>query len=218
MHKFSFPITLSTIREFCHPDPSHDLHEPAMIAGTLHAGNSRIAIRSERGLWLPSDFPSTPPAVASRFAKLPWNGLPAASPEWVPLDLHRGDIFARGKIRPWTEKLTISPSPVWQVAQSSLIRLSHLQLLAMLPGAEIYAGPAALHAPIYVRFSGGGISIVPRDPRLKDHSRSFLKPQFHPLKKSERIARSSTPSPSWGQPPPPEPPLDNWPPIDTSET
>lgn len=202
---FAFPLLAGDIAEFCHPSPASPLHLAHFHDGELTAGNGHIAIRAARGRWMASDFTPPPPEFTKRLASLPWHRFPAPSPEWRALDDIRGAIYAHAAIAPWTgSRHSPTPCPVWRIGGHHRIRLSHLQLLARLPRAEIYAGTAREPDPIFIRYNGG-TAILPHNHALNSHSRDIFAPQYHPLD-GYRIERSANARPSFSNH------LKNWPP------
>jgi hypothetical protein len=207
---FPYPLQIGALESFCHPDPCHVYAKPAYHDGQALAGNGFILIRVSRGLWMPSDFEAPPAGFMTRFQAAPWKALDPESPEWRSLDEIKGDLFRFGQKGAWLNE-KCAPSPVWRVGGSFLARQTHLQMIARLPRCEILLG----QGPLHFRFSGG-IGILANDPKLKLSSFSVFAPQYCPLNGHE-IKRSKTPPPNFGKPPPPEPTLDDWPPVDASD-
>jgi hypothetical protein len=214
---FGFPHGIGTLEAFCHPSAANALAHPLPLAdGEMGAANGYLAIRIERGRWMPEDFPLlAEDAALARFLALPWGAAPdAQSAEWRALDDVRGDIYRNAPISPWTDKHKPTPCPVWKVGGGFLARLSHLQLLARLPRIEIYAGEMSAARPLYFRFTAGR-GMIAQDRRLTTHSRELFKPAYHPLH-GHRIARHAPAKPGnfLNQPAPvPEQPIDDWPPA-----
>jgi hypothetical protein len=213
---FLFPLRAGDIACFCHPDPTHDLAQPHFIDGDLSAGNGYLAIKATRGLWLESDFTPAPYEAKERISNLPWHNVPEADhPEWRKLDDIRGILYQYGSIHPWTDKHKPTPSPVWRVAQQHLIRLSHLQLIARLPAAQIYCGHLTATSPAFVRFNGGSL-IIPLNRSLQAYSRDIFAPSYDVFT-GERKTRYVPPKTSYVPKPIPEPAIEDWPPTDTTE-
>lgn len=214
---FLFPIRAGDIALFTHPDPEHLLHSTHFLDGDLTAGNGYIAIRAHRGLWAENDFPPASYDFRERLGNLPWHSIPpATSPEWRSLDDIRGDIYARAIIHPWTNKHRPTPSPVWRIGTHHRIRLSHLQLLARLPRAQVYAGTALREEPLYIRFNGG-IALMPPNRRLETQSREIFPAQFDRLQGYRKERTAPLPWTEQNKPDHRQSHLKDWPPIDTSE-
>jgi hypothetical protein len=214
---FLFPIRAGDISLFCHPDPSTGLDKPHFVDGDLCAGNGFIAIRARRGLWLESDFEKPDPSFLNRLGNLPWHLTPdPQDPEWRSLDDIRGQIYRNAPIALWNDQGRRHPSPIWRVAQSQFIRLSHLQLIARLPGAKIYAGDLIRLQPIYITFVGGTV-ILPYDQAIpQDWSFDIFKPTYH-LIDGTRDKRTNRVAPCFVPPPKPEPAIDGWPPAEPQD-
>lgn len=213
---FQFPIRAGDIEEFCHPDPDHVLGKPYMIAGELTAGNGYFAIKAARGLWMDSDFTPAPAEAIERFSNLPWHSFPdPKSLEWRNLDDVRGDIYRFATIKPWTEQHKPTPTPIWKVGASHLVRLSHLQMIARLPGCRVYCGLNARFSPLFFTFNGGSL-IVPLQKNLTTSSWQIFAPIYDPMtgKREERRAPAKF---NFALPPTPEPPIDGWPPVEIDE-
>ena len=210
---FQFPLRAGDIACFCHPDPANPLAAAHFIDGDLMAGNGYMAIRASRGLWLEADFTPAAFETMERLANLPWHNLPeASSPNWRDLDDIRGNLYQYGAINPWTDKHRPTPSPVWKVASHNLVRLSHLQLLARLPKAQIYCGPLTVTSPTFVRFNGGSL-IMPKDSRLQHYSREIFTPSYD-LFTGERKERTAPFKTSYVPKPIPDQPIEDWPPAE----
>lgn len=212
---FLFPIRAGDIALLCHPDPTHPLAAPHFIDGDLTAGNGYFATKARRGLWLESDFTPAEYEAKERLSNLPWHNVPETDhPDWQSLDDIRGMLYRFGWINPWTDKHRPAPCPIWKLGHS-LIRLSHLQLIARLPKAQVYAGHLTVTCPAFFRFNDG-YGIIPQDRSLKAYSREIFAPQYDMFTgalKERTAPRQSSYTPK----PVPEQPIDNWPPIDQSE-
>lgn len=213
---FLFPLLPGDLAEFSHPSNLSPLSAAHIIDGCLTTGNGYIAIKANRGRWMDSDFQPASQKFIDRFSTLPWNTDIANSTEWRPLDAIRQELYRSAPISLWTEQplvagaFKLSPSPVWKVGANQLIRLSFLQLLARLPRCEVWAGRSHPSEPIRFRFNAG-VALVPRDHRLTLCSKQIFRPVYHSLT-GERQDPSTRARPSFGPNPPPEPPMDNWPP------
>jgi hypothetical protein len=163
---FTFPITLSAMENFRHPDPANIRHGLHMDGDALVSMNGYIILRASRGYWLATDFPPAPPEFAVKASSLPWNAFPPDGDGWRRLDDKRGDLYARAPISMFTDKHKPTPSPVWRVGGLHMIRLSHLQQLARLPRCEVFT-TGTRDDFAFFRFNGG-LAIVPRDKRLSD--------------------------------------------------
>ncbi len=159
---FPNPLALSSLDDLCHPSRNHRYARPVWRAGEVLAANGYLACRIHRGLWLETDFEPVPPEVPAAIMALPWrDDLPD---EWRHLDDLRGDLYARAPIAPFTSAGRASPSPVWEIA-GARARLSHLQLIARLPGCHLHLGRPSPVAPIHFRFAGGR-GIIANEPVL----------------------------------------------------
>jgi hypothetical protein len=212
---FSFPLLAADLENFTHPAPQSPLSSLHILDGTVIAANGYIAIQALRGRWLDTDFTPAPYEARERLSNLPWHAFPPDSPDWRLLADIRGDIYRNAPITIWKENHTLSPTPVWKVGAHQLIRLSFLQLIARLPKCEVYTGETTQSQPMFFRFNTG-LLLVPVDKLLTISSRTIFPPTYHPLD-GHRVTRSTRPPPSFVPAPPPEPPLDNWPPADPDD-
>jgi len=214
---FRFPISAGDISLFCHPSPDSGLDRPHYLDGDLHAGNGFIAIRARRGLWMESDFDKAPYEFMERLSNLPWNGFPdSKSPEWRSLDDIRGTIYKYATVSLWNDQGKRQPSPIWRIGGAQYIRLSHLQLIARLPGAKVYAGPLTKTSPIYITYNGGTVLLPLEMGICKGASFDIFAPTFDRFDNTRQKLHTG-PRPSFVPPPAPEPAIEDWPPIDTSE-
>lgn len=209
---FPYPLQFGALEEFCHPAPTHVLSRPAYHNGEALAGNGYIMIRAHRGLWMASDFRDPLDGFLNRFFSPPWKDPETLSKEWLSIDEIKGNLFRFGVRGPWL-KGRCAPSPVWRVGGAFLARQSHLQMIARLPRCEVTIpkGRVEERPPLYFRFSGGH-GIFANDPKLNEWSFAVFNPIHCPMTREE-IKRESCPKPNFGQPPPPEPPIDDWPPA-----
>jgi len=127
-------------------------------------------------------------------SNLPWHSFPeATSPEWRPLDDIRGLIYKYATIALWNDQGKRQPSPIWRIGGAQYIRLSHLQLIARLPGAKVYAGELIRLQPIYITFNGGTV-ILPYDQAItRDWSYDIFKPSYHILDGTRNKRTNTTP-------------------------
>ncbi len=194
---FPHPLHIGTLEAFCHPAPGHLLSAPHVTGSgresEVLAGNGYLAIRVSRGLWLDSDFAPPPADFIPRFDSLPWARFTDLNPEeWRPLADVRTQLFRKASLSPWLGH-RVAPSPVWIVAESHRVRLSHLQLISRLPRAEVWCGHATNSDPLFLRFTAG-IGIIARDATLHDPRQppkiafSILSPKRCPLS-GDRMSR-----------------------------
>lgn len=207
---FPYPLQFGALEAFCHPDPCHVFAKPAYHDGQALAGNGYILIRVHRGLWMPSDFEEPPSGFLTRFLSAPWKTLDPESVDWRSLDEIKGSLYRYGAKGAWL-KGKCAPSPVWRIGGSFLARQSHLQIIGRLPRCEILIAPG----PLYFRFSGGH-GILANDQKLTTASFEVFQPQYCPIHRTE-IKRSKPLNWNFGTPPPPEPTLDDWPPVTSDE-
>lgn len=211
---FPYPLELEHLAEFCHPSESHQLFRPAFHDGKALAGNEYIMIRADRGRWLPSDFDQPSADFLTRFMV---DLCPAKdSDEWRSIDDIKGSLYRFGVRGMWL-KGKCAPSPVWRVGSAFLARLSHLQMIGRLPRCEIIPPRGRQYdaEPLYFRFNGG-VGILAHDPKLTESSFSVFAPRYCPVGGHE-MKRSKPLNWNFGTPPPPEPPLDDWPPAEVSD-
>lgn len=180
---------------------------PAYHDGQALAGNGYILIRVHRGLWMPSDFEEPRSGFVTRFLSAPWKSIDPDSADWRSLDEIKGSLYRFASHGAWL-KGKCAPSPVWRIGASFLARLSHVQMIGLLPRCEILIGG---EGPLHFKFSGG-LGILANDSKLTTASFDVFKPQYCPLHGTE-MKRPKTPAPNFGTPPPPEPMLDDWPPV-----
>ena len=164
-HSFPNPMPIEALLAFCHPWDGHLLSQPRRGDGEVLAANGYIAIRAKKGWWLESDFQPAGEEYRKRFDKLPWARFERLGDHWRPLDNVRGDLFRSGKIEPWLRHRP-APTPLWLFNSRLRVRLSHLQLVAMLPRCEAFTGTDDRDDPLFFRFTGG-IGIMARDAKLQ---------------------------------------------------
>lgn len=200
---FPYPLQIGVMDHFCRPLPQHVLAYPRWHLGNVLAANGWFAIRATRGLWMRdgTDFPAADAPFLARFNKLPWDTFPkitADEENWQPL--RDGRLFRHGPLALWLHGRP-SPSPVWQVAEQHLARLSHLQLISRLPRCEVHTGLTHT-AALFFRFSGG-MGMIARDETLTSPSHSIFTPRRHhdgTLMARTRVRPPSLALPNW--PPP----------------
>lgn len=206
---FPYPLPPEALAEFCHPAEWHAFHRPRWHAGEVLAGNGYLVIRASRGRWLESDFLPASAEFLGRVGKLPWGRWDeiVKRDTWRALEDERGRIFARKRIGVWADKGGIGASPVWMVGEIP-VRLSALQLVAMLPRCEVFTGPVGPEDPLWFRFSGG-IGAIARDRKLTPgFSAALFVPRVDTLdgtlihSRPTRTAPHRYTLPGW---PPPEP-------------
>lgn len=216
MKFFTYPLELEHLVEFCHPMGFHQLSGPAFHEGQALAGNGFIMIRGDRGRWLESDFEEPPAGFLTRFMAAPWTAPDKASDEWRSVEEIKGSLYRFGVKGMWL-KGKCAPSPVWRVGSAFLARQSHLQMIGRLPGCEIFPPRGREHDPdpLHFRFKGG-VGILAHDPNLKESSFSVFAPRYCPVDGHE-VKRSKPLNWNFGTPPPPEPPIDDWPPREADD-
>lgn len=198
---FPYPLRLDDLDEFTHPLTSHDLARPCPHDRDVFVGNTRIALRIHRGMWMASDFHEPAPEILQRFQKLPWHRFERMPDEWTPLSNCDRFLYRNAQIRMWDKDGRLSPSPIWRVNEIHLVRLSCLQLIGRLPRCEIFTGETERDDPIYFRFSGG-IGLIPKERKLTLSSFEILRPNRCPL---DGFRLKNQPRPTFQQDP-------NWPP------
>lgn len=212
---FGYPLPVEALGAFCHPEPWHALCRPVRSGTEVLAGNGYLALRVERGRWLPADFQQGSAEVLGRFGKIPWGTFPQASENWKALHEVEAQIFSHGEIHPWKES-GLAPTPIWRVANEINVRLSFLQLVAKLPRAEVWVGSTSGVAPLWFRFSGG-LGMIARERGIQPgewtgRAWGIFRPGYDPLtgekierpKKGDGKVRLSITG-------------SNWPPRDESE-
>lgn len=167
---FPYPITLEALREFTHPREGHLFYSPLRHGDGVAACNGWIVLRCNRGHWLDRDFPDATGDALRRLDAVPWTAhsrLPSVG--WITLDDYRSRLTAR-PLGVWDDKGRLSPSPVWLIASSVRVRISHLLLISRLPKAEIHP-PGSPTLPLAFRFSGGigFLSPVPPETPFSYH-------------------------------------------------
>lgn len=184
---FPYPLQIGSLDAFCHPAEGHELSSVYWYMGEAVAVSGYVAVRANRGLWTEEDFPPMPAALITRLERQPWGSLKWAVQDalrWRPLA--DANLFRHGAIQPWL-KGKPAPTRVVRVNDSHLVRLSFLQLVAMLPRCEVYLGTTD---SLLFRFSGG-VGIIMKDDRLKEAGFSIFTPARH--EDGTRVARSSGP-------------------------
>jgi hypothetical protein len=205
---FPFPLPAMALDEFRHPAEWHLFHRACRHGGEVLAGNGYLALRAMKGNWLDDEFPAASAEFLSRFGKLPWDRFKGLPDAWEALDRQRGRIFERARHGQWLDGKA-APSPVWEINGKVRVRLSHLQVVAMLPRAEVYVGHADKTDPLFVKFSGG-LAMIAADARLERHTGVLFAPRTCCLTK-ETLRREDRPRPRLVQP------GVVWPPVDTTE-
>lgn len=205
---FPFPLPVEALDEFRHPAEWHLFHRAARHGGEVLAGNGYVALRARKGNWLDTDFPAASAEFLGRFGRLPWDRFKGLPDAWESLDRQRGRIFEGGRIFPWL-KGAVAPSPVWEINGRVRVRLSHLQVVAMLPRAEVYVGVADRTDPLFIKFSGG-LAMIAADRKLTSHTRDLFAPRRCCITKEE-LRRDERPRPRLEQP------GVVWPPVDLSD-
>jgi hypothetical protein len=205
-HAFPFPLPAAALDEFRHPADWHGLHRVLRHEREVLVGNGYVAVRCTKGAWIDSDFPPASAEVLGRFGKLPWARFGKLTGTWRDLDAQRGRIFHHGRLGLWL-KGRLAPTPVWRINER-LVRLSILQLVAMLPRVELFTGMQDLSEPVFFRFSGGQ-GIIALDKKLTIASAELF-PPARDMWTGERLPERRGPKPSFALP--------GWPPVDLSET
>lgn len=212
---FPYPLQMGALEGFCHPQEGHLFSMPAYHDGQALAGNGYTLIRVHRGLWMPGDFEEPPAGFLTRFLAAPWKNHDDGS-EWRSLDEIKGALFRHGLLGMWLRG-KCAPSPVWRMGGAFVARLSHLQMIARLPRCEVILpkGRAMDREALHFRFSGG-MGIMAHDPQLSVASFAVFEPEYCPLG-GQQIERRKPLNWNLGTPPPPEPALDGWPPVEAEE-
>jgi hypothetical protein len=211
-NRHPYPLPADALADYCHPQPGHALYLPARYEREILAANGYLALRAHRGAWIDSEFRPASPDFLARFNRLPWHKWPeiAASTTWRALDDERAMIFERAPHGLWLAG-KLAPSPIWEVNQIR-VRLSLLQAVAMLPRAEVFTGPTRATGPLWFRFSGG-YGCIAHDERLTLHSRALFAPARDCFTGAVTYHGPGIPG-NFAAPPPPELPLEGWPPAE----
>lgn len=164
-HSFRYPLPQAALAEFVHPAPWHRFARYWRHDGEILAANGYVAIRAHRGAWLDREIPAASAEFLGRFGKLPWTHWEqvAGKRTWEKLDDESLRIWGHPRLGLWLNE-KVAPSPVVCVNEVR-VRLSVLQLVAMLPRAEVWAGPLDREHPLWFRFSGGR-GCIARDAML----------------------------------------------------
>lgn len=176
-HDFPHPLTTDVPANFCHPTRP-GLTQPFHHDGNVYAGNGYIAIRCYQGLWLPNDFPSAAADTLARFQALPWEKFAGFTTALKSLHDLKPQLYRFREYPLWdTSNQKPAKAPIVLLAETWLIRLSHLQIISRLPRAELLGG---IEGALAFRFAGG-IGLIARDETIAgkpgsnpfDHERSF---------------------------------------------
>jgi len=180
---FVFPLQLGTLDHFTAPLEGHVMAAPRWHAeaGEAFVGNGYIAMRVTGRLWDESDFAPAETRFLDRFLKLPWDRFATlAEADWKPMDDIRGTIYRFAPIGCWIERKRgdlpsrwkVAPSPVVNVADAHLVRLSHLQLIARLPRCQVQTRESTGHTALFFRFNGGR-GLIPFDETVTKTNPAF---------------------------------------------
>lgn len=206
-----YPLRIGDPELYVHPHPCSTFYHPYRCpsTGDILVANGYLALRIQRGLWHPSDYPPATSTFLERFLSLPWHYHQHAKDDWRNVDDIRGDIYRSAPVQVWQKNRRLHPSPVWQIG-TTRARLSLLQLLARLPRLQI--NPSIREpAPIPFRFNPGE-GLIAYDPRLQTHSHSIY-PAHRDLLGGHELPHRTTPPPKFNASH-----LANWPPTDTTDT
>lgn len=222
-HPFRFPVPLPDLLTFAHPDPHSPLHHPTHIKGKVYISDSTLHLCAHRGPWHPTDFTHSPdPQTTATHLSQPWEHTPdPSSAEWRALDDIRGHIY-KSNYPLWEPtpqgKHAYRTTPIWQIADHWLIRLSHLQKIARLPRVEVYTGQVhEKQAPLHIRYNSGQLLLTqdlydPRQP--PKYNRRLFRPNYH-HETGTRTPRTHRPTTHHK----PIPHLKDWPPkVDPDAT
>lgn len=160
------PLAAADLSAFCHPHRP-EFRQPVRHNGHIMAANGIVALRITRGPAVHDDtvlHTSAAPGFAEKIDALPWARLsdpfPAlVPPDWRPLDPVRGMIYRNEPERLFHGRTMTTSTPVW-VADSMLVPLAVLQLVARLPAVAIRL-PADRDFLLF-RFAGGDGLIADR--------------------------------------------------------
>jgi len=164
MRPLRHPLAAQDLAGFCHPRNA-PFRAPVRHGSHIIAANGYLAIRLSRGPALHDDtVPAASPDFSARIDRLPWARLDSPGPslvaaEWRPLDDVRGLLYQFGTEELWPGGHMTRDKAVW-VAESMLVPLALLQLIASLPAAAICT-PAERDF-LLLRFSGGDGLIAAR--------------------------------------------------------
>ncbi|MCW1926538.1 hypothetical protein OKA05_28560 [Luteolibacter arcticus] len=158
-HPFPYPLAAGALESFCHPRCrvfSRVVRHPE--SGAVMAANGCVALRVTRGPVTYDDaLPQACPHFIARVGALPWDRFGSdarriAPAPWRALEPVRGDLHALGLDDLWPNDRMTLARPVW-IAESVLVPLAVLQLIARLPRVELRLDGATDF--MLLRFSGG---------------------------------------------------------------
>ena len=202
MRNFTNPLTFDTLQAFTRPVSDNHYEHPALIDGTACACNGQVAIRCHRGLWAADDFTATHPSFSLYFSVIPFHLFPKDA-EFHPMDDHRGHIYRRAAIAPFTRTGTFTPTPGVRL-DGIMVPLSMLQLVARLPHCEFTTEPTAAAKPIlFFRFSGGIGALASSDHATPAFTITTRRTHYD----GTPVTRSTCGNL----------PLRNWPPVDMTD-
>lgn len=152
----------------------------------LAACNGHLVILADRGLWLDNEHPQPSGKAHDRLSRIRFPNFPDIPDDsWHPLSAFTHDLYrARTIIHPWTGSNTLSPSPLWMIAEKFPIRLSLLQLIGRLPKAEVSTHNAHHSMPLPFRCSGARGLVAPILGFTMGHSpiaKRILSPKVDPF-------------------------------------
>lgn len=206
---FPYPLQMGSLEAFCHGDERHPLGRPYWHEGEAIAVSGYVALRAKSRNWDEKDFEKMPGKLVERLEKQPWGTLKhAVKDELQWRMLEDANLFRFGAIAPWLNG-KVAPTRIVRVNELHLVRLSFLQLVARLPRCEVYLG---VTETLLFRFSGG-VGMLMKDDRLTEAGFSIFTPKRDCFD-GGRMTPQKPLNWNFGTPPPPEPEIEGWPPVE----
>lgn len=205
---FTFPLPEAALPYFCHPTVAPFTSPVRLPSGPMAAASGWVALTVRRFHGFPEEYPEASTAFVERFGSLPWHRFEtlATREEWRLFDTVSGTLWRDPPLPLWhpapatprrpSQALPLitdhrSPGTSPRISSDKLVRihggplvpLALLQLISRLPRAEIFLDPHLTPtSPLFFRFSGDGLGIIPHHRHLTGARFELFKPkQASPL-------------------------------------
>jgi hypothetical protein len=178
---FRFPLPESALPYFCHPDHVPFTAPVRLESGEMGAASGWVALRVRRFHGFAEEYPPASAEFVERFEALPWAKWPdLTGREWRKFDAVAGTLWRDPPLSLWrmeSMKWRISRQKLVRVAGAPLVPLALLQLLSRLPAAELCLHAPEPTSPVFFRFAGDGMGIIPHHGHLEGGAFELFKPK-----------------------------------------